>query len=155
MCNASGVMVGWAIGTADCDGVISLEYFDEDGLTQGTSLPVGWKPCVQGETGPAWAPSHAAIPYAASVDIDFATDEFKTVTVSGDITFTGSNMAAPAEIVVRLVESGSASRALTFPAWTWVTIEPTTLAADSVGLLRLIAFGATAADVVASYEVAV
>jgi hypothetical protein len=154
MCSTTtGAFLGWAIGTADCDGVIALEYFDEDGVTAGTTLPAGWKPCVQGEDGPSWTPVHSTLAYAASIDIDFAGSEYNTITLTGGLGLTGSNYAAATEIVVHIVGDGS-SNALSFPAaWVFVSTKPTTIAANKVGILRLICFGATAADVVASWEV--
>lgn len=156
MCNTTtGVFEGWAISSVDCDGTIALEYFDEDGLTQGTTLPATWKPCVQGETGPEWTPSHATETYAAIVDVDFSQEEFLTIPVSGDLELTGSNYAAAAQIHIRLTESGSASRSLTFPAgWVFVgSAAPSTLAADATAQLTLTAYGATETDVIARWEV--
>lgn len=91
--------------------------------------------------------------YAATTDIDM-TKALQTVTLTGNITFTTSNKAATTGIyvTVRVVGDGS-NRTLAFPGtWVWVgSVPPTTLIANKVGLLQLICFGATDADVVASW----
>lgn len=155
MCNSSGVQQGWAIAVATCDGVVSLEYFDVDGASEGVSLPAGWIPCIQGEPGPEWSPVHTDIPYAASVNVDFQSSEYLSIDdVTGNLEFTGSNYTAAREITIRVVETGGASRVLTFvSAWEFVGAKPTTIGANKTALLILRCFGNTAASVVADWEV--
>lgn len=46
MCsNVTGDLVGWAGGTVTCDGVVSVEYFNTSGVSQGSTLPGNWEPC--------------------------------------------------------------------------------------------------------------
>lgn len=46
MCGVNGQLVGWAGGSVDCDGtVITIEYFNTSGVSQGTALPAQWQPC--------------------------------------------------------------------------------------------------------------
>lgn len=158
MCNTTtGVHVGWAVGVADCASDIAIQYFNTSGVSQGLTLPLTWKPCVQGEDGPEWAPTYAALTYAASVNIDFATDEYKSVVLTGNIAFTGTNYAQAREIVVMVHNSGVVSRTITIDS-DWVVVgsaAPTALAAGKKAILRLIALGATDTTVVATWQVQV
>lgn len=158
MCSSiTGSQVGWTVGTVDCDGsTVSIEYFNTSGVSQGTTLPANWQPCIQGEIGPAWSPTLDIIPYAATVNIDFDDAEYISINdVSGNLTLTGSNYNAPRELVVRLVESGGASRTLTFPAsWKFLgAAAPASLAANKTGILRLIGFDSNATGVMAIWTV--
>lgn len=47
MCSiTNGQQVGWAAATVDCEGtVITLKYFDYDGVDQGNTLPADWQVC--------------------------------------------------------------------------------------------------------------
>lgn len=155
MCDTTtGELVGWAIGSTDCDGsTISLEYFDEDGVTAGTTLPAGWKPCVQGLDGPVWTPAYSALTYAAIVNIDFAGAEFQEIALTGNLELTGSNYVSPSQIKV-ILRADASTRTLTFPAgWVFVGTAPANIAADKTGVLTLISTGVVEADVVASWEV--
>lgn len=156
MCHdTTGVFQGWAIGVADCDGATTFEYYDEDFVSQGTTLPTNWTTCVQGEAGPAWEPTQSALVYATPVDIDFSDDEwYRTLSINGNLTFTGSSYQAATELNIRITETGGAVRTLTFPSgWIWYTSKPSTLAANKSGLLNLISYGTTEGNVAARYWV--
>lgn len=155
MCNASNVQVGWATAVADCDGDVEIEYWNTSGVSQGASLPAGWKPCIQGEVGPEWAPAYDNITYAASVNIDFAAEEYVEIDLTGPLTLTGSNYNVPKTIYVLLKEVGSASRVLAFPSdWKFLgSVAPTTLASNKRGVLTLHCWGTAATDVTAVWEV--
>jgi hypothetical protein len=46
MCSsATGDLVGWGAGWTDCDGNVSIEYFNTSGVSQGGTLPANWEPC--------------------------------------------------------------------------------------------------------------
>lgn len=46
MCSSvTGQLVGWAAGQADCDGVVTIEYYNTSGALQGSTLPANWTPC--------------------------------------------------------------------------------------------------------------
>lgn len=154
MClTTDGTFQGWAIGSVDCDNTVALEYFDEDGASLGTTLPANWKPCVQGEDGPEWVPTHNTETYASSFDVDMATDEYKSIALTGDITFSASNISAAEEVKVRVV-ADSTSRAVAFDAdWVFLGTKPTTIAANKSAVLTLIAWGATDASIIAKWEV--
>lgn len=92
--------------------------------------------------------------YSASTTLDFSTAGWKSISLTGNITFVSSNLATDREIAVRIVSDGS-SRTLTFPAG-WVFVGnpmPTSIAANKTAILSLRAFGAVDANVVASYVV--
>jgi hypothetical protein len=88
----------------------------------------------------------------ASPAIDFLGDAFKTVTLTGNITFTTTNKANGKSVTIRII-GDSSSRTLTFPAWVFVCATPTALAANKVAILTLTAFGTADTDIVAAYAV--
>lgn len=85
--------------------------------------------------------------------VDFNTAGFKTWTMTGNVTFTTSNLAAGKSVTIRLLASGG-TRTLTFPG-TWIFIgaaAPASLASGKYAALTLTSFGTTDADVVAAYS---
>lgn len=107
--------------------------------------------------GPAGAPgvpfTHSTLTYAATVDIDFDSDDYRTLTLTGNVTFTTSNRAVPRAVSVRIIGDGS-SRTLAFPAG-WIFLgaaAPTALAANKIAILSVTCFGANDSDVVAAYS---
>jgi hypothetical protein len=102
----------------------------------------------EGPQGPAWAPTSSTLDYAANVTIDFTGDNYKTLTLAGDVTFDGtSNKAAARQVAVRLV-AGASERTLNFPAsWIFFGVKPTTLASGKEGILSLTCFGEAETDV--------
>jgi len=109
---------------------------------------------ADGADGAAWSPTHSTLTYAATVTPDFTGDDYKTVTLTGDIDFTASsNRAAGRSVVIRVVGDGS-QRTLAFNAsWTFLGTKPATLAANKDAVLSLTAFGANESDVVACWGV--
>ena len=99
--------------------------------------------------------SFAAITYGATVDLDLAAldGQYRTITLTGSITFTTSNRAAGRTVVIRLLP-GASERTLTFPAdWVFVSTKPATLAANKTAVLSLTFFGTADTDCVAAYGV--
>lgn len=95
-----------------------------------------------------------SLPYAATVNLDLSllTGQFKTITLTGNLTFTNSNIAAGRAVLLRLLP-GASSRNLTFPiGWKFYSDKPTSIAANKGGLLSLTYFGSTDADCVAVYK---
>lgn len=46
MCSSvTGQLVGWAVGQSDCDGDVTIEYYNTSAVLQGSSLPANWQPC--------------------------------------------------------------------------------------------------------------
>lgn len=97
--------------------------------------------------------THSTLTYAASVAVDFAGDDYKSLTLTGNVTFTSSNLAAPRSISVRIIGDGSI-RTLTFPAgWKFLgAAAPASLAANKIAVLSVTSFGTTDANVVAAYS---
>ena len=93
-----------------------------------------------------------ALAYAATVNLDFRTFGAKRLALTGNVTFTSSNLGFGRELLVRIVADGS-PRTLAFPAgWKFVgAAAPASIAASKTALLRLWCFGMTDADVVAHY----
>jgi len=99
--------------------------------------------------------SFAAITYGATVDLDLAAldGQYRTITLTGNITFTTSNRAAGRTVLIRLLP-GASERTLTFPAdWVFVSTKPATLAANKTAVLSLTFFGTADTDCVAAYGV--
>lgn len=90
--------------------------------------------------------------YSSTVNIDFATSTYQTVSLTGNVTFTTSNLLAGRSTAV-LIRCDSSTRNLTFPSWTFLGIStPLTLTANKAALLILTAFGNTDANVYANYS---
>jgi hypothetical protein len=99
--------------------------------------------------------SHSVLTYAASValDLDPTLDDFRTLTLAGNITFTTTNLAAARSKTIRIIGDGT-ERTFTFPAWKFVgTAAPTTIAVNKTAILTITSFGTTDANVIAAYAV--
>jgi hypothetical protein len=94
------------------------------------------------------------LPYATSVNINFQTFGGKRISLTGNITFTGSGYLFGSHLEVFIICDGT-QRTLTFPAG-WVFIgaaAPANIAASKRGLLQLWSTGTTEADVWARWLV--
>lgn len=98
--------------------------------------------------------THATISSAASIGIDFALNQLRSINpLSADVTFSTSNLAAGRQQILRIVCDGTL-RNFTWPgSWVWLGSAPASIAANKTGLLTLIAFGTSDSDVVAKWEV--
>lgn len=95
-----------------------------------------------------------SLTYAASVELDFATFQDKTINLSGDLTLTTANLTAGSGVSIRIVCDGS-NRNFNFPVgWTFIggTV-PASIDAGKTAILSLRSYGTTDADVVAGYSV--
>lgn len=92
------------------------------------------------------------ITYASIVGLDFGVmADSQTLALTGDVTFTaGLTYSAGLRKEILITADGS-TRNLSFPAWTWLTATPTTLAAGKTGLLRVRVTGTTAASAFAEW----
>ena len=89
----------------------------------------------------------------SGVDIDFSEPDIQTISIAATTTFTTSNRAAGKTKTLRIITDGT-ERTLNFPAgWNFVGTVPTSQAASTTGLLKLINYGTTDAFIVASYQV--
>ena len=81
------------------------------------------------------------------------TGNFRTITLTGNVTFTTSNRAAGRFVSIRILP-GASSRNFTFPTdWKFVGAKPTSIAANKVGVLSITFFGTGDIDCVAAYAV--
>jgi hypothetical protein len=96
--------------------------------------------------------SVSTTPYAASVAVDFSGARQQIVTLTGDITFTSSGLAAGESVLLKIVGDGSV-RNLTFPAWKFGSAVPATIAASKTAFVQLTSWGTTDAEVTAQYFV--
>ena len=97
--------------------------------------------------------AQSALTYAATVDLDFTGNSYRTLALTGNVTFTSSNRAAGRTVTVKIAADASA-RTLTFPAgWKFVGSKPTDIAASKTGILTVTCFGSADTDAVAAYAV--
>lgn len=94
--------------------------------------------------------------YAATVNLDFSATlpVYRSITLAGDLTLTGSNYGLGRQVSLRIVADGS-TRTLTFPAgWTFIgAAAPADIAAGKTAILSMTTYGSTEGDVVAAYSV--
>lgn len=97
--------------------------------------------------------STTTLTYGSTTNINFNTN-LQTVSLTGNITFTTSNLVTGRAAAVRVISDGS-TRTFTFPAgWTFIgAAAPANIAASKTGILSLTSFGTTDAGVVAAYAV--
>jgi hypothetical protein len=96
--------------------------------------------------------AQSTLTYGATTNIDLAAGGMRTITLTGDVTFTTSNRAAERTVTLRII-GDSSERTLTFPSWVFVGTEPATIAADKTAILTLTAFGTADTDIIAAYAV--
>lgn len=94
-----------------------------------------------------------ALAYAASIALDFALNEVRILALTGDITFTTSNLQ-PGRKKTVIISCDGSIRNFTFPAWIFIGgSAPTTIAANKTAVLTVYSPGTTDAACVASYAV--
>jgi hypothetical protein len=96
-----------------------------------------------------------SITYGATVDLSMSALDgtFKTISLTGNLTFTTSNRANGRTVTIRLV-CDSTQRTLIFPTdWKFVGSKPANIAASKVAVLSLTFFGTADADCIAAYGV--
>ena len=111
-------------------------------------------------TDPSWtAPATPSnIQYSvgtmAGVDFDFdSSNQIQTKSISGTITFTGSNYATGKSITLFITTDGT-ERDLAFPSgWIFQGTKPTAQAASKVGTLTLLCSSTSEASVRCAYAV--
>jgi len=104
--------------------------------------------------GKANKDAHSTLTYASTTNLDFDTDNFRTVTLTGNVTFTTSNKGTMKEKVVRVI-CDTSSRTFLFPSgWVWLgAAAPASIAASKTAILSLKCFGSAESDIVAAYSV--
>lgn len=91
---------------------------------------------------------------AITIDTNPILPIYNTVTLNANATFSTANLGNGRGASIRVVCDGT-TRTLAFPGtWTWLgsSTPPPSLAANDVGWLSIIAFGATDGDVVAAWS---
>lgn len=152
MCDTTtGEHLGWAVGVADCDSDITIEYFDVDGVSEGNTLPAGWKPCVQGVAGQDAAPlTIETITEGATIDIDLDGADIQVLDVTDDFAMdilTYGDFPRKIEI---LVNSDSSSHAMSFNSdWNWIGGVESAFTPSGYFKIILITTGPLSTDVVA------
>ena len=97
----------------------------------------------------------AALTYGATTTLDMAalTGGYRTLSLTGDVTFATSNRASGRQVTIRIT-CDATQRTLTFPAgWVFVGTKPSNIAASKTGVLSLTFFGTADTDCVAAYGV--
>lgn len=105
--------------------------------------------------GLAIATSFSALTYASTTNLDMAAlnGQYRTITLTGSLTFTTSNRANGRAVVLRLLP-GASQRTLTFPSdWVFVSTKPANIAANKSAVLSLTFFGTADTDCIAAYSV--
>lgn len=102
-----------------------------------------------------YAATPSTLGYSATVDLDFSTAAatLQTLTLTGNVTFTTSNLAAGTAKALRIV-GDSSQRTLSFPAWKFIGAStPSAIAANKTARINIESWGTADASVVAFYSV--
>lgn len=116
----------------------------------GAQGPVGATGPV-GPSGPAGQDAYSNIIYTTPIVLDLLGDNFKSITLTGDLAVTSTNRTA-ARAVALLIIGDTVQRNLSFTeSWIWLQIVPTFIRANKKGILTLTCFGTAQSDVIASF----
>jgi hypothetical protein len=113
-----------------------------------TALVTAWAGTLGGSADTA-----ETLTWASSVNLDFSSAAYKTLSVLGNTTFTSSNLDSAKSIGVRIFGAWGSATTIAFPAG-WVFLgqsAPTILSAGSVSMLACSSWGATDSSVLASW----
>jgi len=96
--------------------------------------------------------NHSTLTEASPTLIDFTADPYRTLTLTGAVTFSTANLSAARSVTIKII-AGASSRNLTFPGdWIFVgAAAPASLAANKIGILTVTCFGQNDSDIVAAY----
>ena len=100
------------------------------------------------------APALSALTYSSTLDLAFtAAPQRRSLTLTGNITFTGSGYSDARETQV-FITGDSSLRTLTFPSgWKFIGTKPSDIAASKVAVLSLQCLGSTEGSVRAAWGV--
>lgn len=95
-----------------------------------------------------------ALGTTGTIDLDFSLNELVTMAaMTGNVTFTTSNLAAGRTKTIRII-GGASAYTFTFPAWKFIgAAAPASLAIGKYAVLTLTSISTTDAEVVAAYAV--
>lgn len=146
----------WREGTgAPSNGLgIDGDFYLDDATGDVYQKSGGTYSIVANITGPEGQYSHSTLTYAATTDLDFLSDDYRSLTLAGNITFTTSNRAAPRALAIKILCDGT-NRTFTFPAgWEWVGgAAPTGITANKTAVLSILCWGSADTDITAAYAV--
>jgi hypothetical protein len=128
---------------------------DYDDLTDKPTIPSLPGVVTTSAAGLQPATSFGTITYGATVALDLAdlNGEVNTITLTGNLELTTSNLANGQRTGLRLIP-GASVRTLTFPTdWKFVSAKPATLPANKIARLSIECHGTTNADVIAAIAI--
>lgn len=97
--------------------------------------------------------THLPLSYNPVIALSFREDDYRTLTLAGNITF-NTQHHAPAKSLAIVIKSGDSQRTLSFPGnWRWVGAKPSTISANKTGVLSLTCLGSSDLDIVAAWAV--
>lgn len=97
----------------------------------------------------------ALTPTTGFVNLDFSNvhNKYLTHDLTGDVTYTTSNVSAGKTVTIR-VKANGAQRLLVFPSWVFVgNLEPASIASGKTAILTVTFFGGADHDAVAAWAV--
>ena len=128
---------------------VSTDYAREDHVHALPAVMTTSAAGLQAATG------FGTITYAASVALNLAEldGEVNTITLTGNLELTTSNLANGRRTGLRLI-AGASSRTLTFPVdWQFVSSKPATLPANKVARMTIECHGSSNASVIAGISI--
>lgn len=122
-------------------GTLNLAQADVSGLTT-TSAPTFSNVVV----------THSSLTYASTTTVDFSGDGFKTETLTGDVTFASSNLAAGRQVTIRIIGDSSDRTVTKASGWKVAGLSsPATLPSGKTAVLTLTSFSTDDANVCGAY----
>lgn len=159
-----GAVSSGAVTTVSCTSAGRALLDDADAAAQRTTLELNSMAqqaadAVAVTGGTVKVPYYAATPSTLTYDpatvVEFSSSapSLQTITLTGSVAFTSSNLSAGAVKALRIIP-GASNRSVTFPAWKFVgQAAPTAFLANKTARINLESWGTTDADVVAIFAV--
>jgi hypothetical protein len=98
-----------------------------------------------------WSNTISSLSYSATTDLDFDGISVRTLSLTGNVTFTTSNRVVGRMLKIYISCDGT-GRTFTFPSWKWLQTAPTGIVASKKACLTLeCVFGTADTDIVATY----
>lgn len=143
------------VGSTGLNGIVNANWERLEAMllpiaTGNRHAQIGWDSAAKTFTLRA---GFAVLAYSATPAVNFNGATLQECTLTGNATFSSSNLAAGARVTLILRCDGT-GRTIGFPgAWRWTGTAPTTIAANKVGRLVLEVTGTTDSSVVATWTV--
>ncbi len=87
-----------------------------------------------------------------TVDLDLLDNEYQTISITTNTTFTTSNRASGRTKTIRIIND-STVHTLTFPGWGFVGTKPIDIDISKRAILTITAFGTDDSDIISAYAV--